>query len=32
VVITITGYEEAKEVYKQKALRQALYAAGVVVM
>ena len=31
-VITITGYEEAKEVYRQKALRQALYDAGEVVM
>ena len=32
VVITITTYEEAKEAYKQKALRQALYDAGEVVM
>ena len=31
-VITITGYEEAKEVYRQKELRQALYDAGDVVM
>ena len=31
-VITITGYEEAKDVYRQKELRQALYDAGDVVM
>ena len=31
-VITIDRYEEAKEVYRQKALRQALYDAGEVVM
>jgi cytochrome P450 len=31
-VITITEYEEAKEVYRQKELRQALYDAGDVVM
>lgn len=31
-VITITGFEEAKEVYRQKELRQALYDAGDVVM
>ena len=30
--ITITTYEEAKEVYRQKDLRQALYDAGEVVM
>ena len=31
-VITITDYDEAKEVYRQKELRQALYDAGEVVM
>lgn len=31
-VVTITGYEEAKEVYRNKQLRQALYDAGEVVM
>ena len=31
-VITITSYEEAKEVYRQKDLRQALYDAGEVIM
>ena len=31
-VITIDRYDEAKEVYRQKALRQALYDAGEVVM
>ena len=31
-VITITDYDEAKEVYRQKDLRQALYDAGEVVM
>jgi cytochrome P450 len=30
--ITITDFEEAKEVYRQKQLRQALYDAGEVVM
>lgn len=32
VVITISTYEEAKEVYRQKDLRQALYDAGEVIM
>jgi cytochrome P450 len=31
-VVTIDRYEEAKEIYRQKALRQALYDAGEVVM
>ena len=31
-VITITDYEEAKEAYRQRDLRQALYDAGEVVM
>jgi cytochrome P450 len=31
-VITITGYDEAKDAYRQKTLRQALYDAGEVVM
>jgi cytochrome P450 len=31
-VITITGYDEAKEAYRQKNLRQALYDAGEVIM
>jgi len=31
-VITITTYEEAKDAYRQKDLRQALYDAGEVVM
>lgn len=31
-VVTITEYEEAKDVYRQKELRQALYDAGDVVM
>lgn len=31
-VITITGYEEAKDAYRRKELRQALYDAGDVVM
>lgn len=31
-VVTITGYDEAKEAYRQKELRQALYDAGEVVM
>lgn len=31
-VITITSYEEAKETYRQKDLRQALYDAGDVIM
>lgn len=31
-VITITTYDEAKEVYRQKELRQALYDAGEVIM
>ena len=30
--ITITGYEEAKDAYRQKTLRQALYDAGEVIM
>ena len=29
-IITITSYEEAKETYRQKDLRQALYDAGVI--
>jgi cytochrome P450 len=32
LVITITTYDEAREVYRQKALRQAQYDAGEVVM
>jgi cytochrome P450 len=32
IIITITGYEEAKEAYRQKDLRQALYDAGDVIM
>jgi len=32
IVITITTYDEAREVYRQKALRQALYDAGEVIM
>jgi cytochrome P450 len=32
LVITITEYEEAKDVYRRKDLRQALYDAGDVVM
>ena len=32
ITITITDYEEAREVYRQKDLRQALYDAGEVVM
>ncbi len=31
-VVTITGYDEAKDAYRQKDLRQALYDAGEVVM
>jgi cytochrome P450 len=31
-VITISTYHEAREVYRQKALRQALYDAGEVIM
>ncbi|MGB0114921.1 MAG: cytochrome P450, partial [Ilumatobacteraceae bacterium] len=31
-VVTITGYDEAKEAYRHKQLRQALYDAGEVVM
>ncbi len=31
-VITITGYDEAKQAYRQRDLRQALYDAGEVVM
>lgn len=31
-IITITSYEEAKETYRQKDLRQALYDAGEVIM
>jgi cytochrome P450 len=31
-VITITTYDEAKETYRQKGLRQALYDAGEVIM
>ena len=31
-VITITSFEEAKEAYRQKDLRQALYDAGEVIM
>ena len=31
-VVTITTYEEAKDAYRQKDLRQALYDAGEVVM
>jgi cytochrome P450 len=31
-IVTITEFEEAKEVYRQKELRQALYDAGEVVM
>ena len=31
-VITITDYHEAREVYRQKELRQALYDAGEVIM
>ena len=31
-VVTITTYEEAKDAYRQKSLRQALYDAGEVVM
>jgi cytochrome P450 len=31
-VITITTYDEARDTYRQKALRQALYDAGEVVM
>ena len=31
-VITITDYDEAREAYRQKDLRQALYDAGEVVM
>lgn len=30
--ITITGYAEARDAYRQKALRQALYDAGEVIM
>lgn len=32
IVITITDYDEARDVYRQKDLRQALYDAGEVVM
>jgi len=32
VVINITTYDEAKDAYRQKALRQALYDAGEVIM
>lgn len=32
ITITITDYDEAREVYRQKDLRQALYDAGEVVM
>ena len=32
IVTTITTYEEAKETYRQKDLRQALYDAGEVIM
>lgn len=31
-VVTITSYEEAKEAYRQRELRQALYDAGEVIM
>lgn len=31
-VITITSYDEARDAYRQKALRQALYDAGEVIM
>ena len=31
-IVTITSYEQAREVYRQKDLRQALYDAGDVVM
>ncbi|MFN6118040.1 MAG: cytochrome P450 [Actinomycetes bacterium] len=31
-IITITSYEEAKDTYRQKDLRQALYDAGEVIM
>jgi cytochrome P450 len=31
-VITITGYDEARDAYRQKSLRQALYDAGEVIM
>jgi len=31
-VVTITGYDEAKDAYRHKQLRQALYDAGEVVM
>ncbi|MSW46633.1 MAG: cytochrome P450, partial [Actinobacteria bacterium] len=30
--VTITSYEEAREAFRQKHLRQALYDAGDVVM
>jgi len=30
--ITITTYDEAKDAYRQKTLRQALYDAGEVIM
>ena len=32
VVVTVTTYDEAKDAYRQKALRQALYDAGEVIM
>lgn len=32
IVVTISTYEEAKEAYRQKDLRQALYDAGEVIM
>ena len=32
IVINITTYDEAKDAYRQKALRQALYDAGEVIM
>jgi cytochrome P450 len=32
VVVTVTAYEEARDAYRQKALRQALYDAGEVIM
>ena len=31
-VVTITGYEDARDAFRQKHLRQALYDAGEVVM
>ena len=32
IVVTITSYEDAKDAYRQKDLRQALYDAGEVIM